>query len=80
MKKILFLFIFLFFSLTPSFSGALTPENIDYSYPVNQVVYVTKIGNKYHKNSCKYLKKSKIETTKTTAKRDGYTACSVCKP
>ncbi len=80
MKKILFLFIFLFFALTPSFSVTLAAENADYSFPVNQVVYVTKTGSKYHKNSCKYLKDSKIETTKSTAKRDGYTACSVCKP
>lgn len=41
-------------------------------------VYVTKTGVKYHKSTCSYLRKSKIEKTKTAAKAAGYTACSRC--
>ena len=42
--------------------------------------YTTKTGVKYHKNSCKYLAKSKVETTVTKAKAADYTPCKVCKP
>ena len=44
------------------------------------VVYVTKTGEKYHRETCRYLSKSKIKTTLGEAKREGYTACKVCKP
>ncbi len=45
-----------------------------------QTVYTTKTGEKYHKNSCKYLKYSKKEITLKKAKLLGYSACAVCKP
>ena len=45
-----------------------------------QTVYTTKTGEKYHKNSCRYLKYSKKELTIDKAKTLGYSACSVCKP
>jgi hypothetical protein len=44
------------------------------------VVYITETGEKYHKGSCRYLKKSKIETNLKQAKEDGYDPCKVCKP
>lgn len=44
------------------------------------VVYITETGTKYHKKSCSYLSKSKIETTLEKAQKDGYTRCSRCKP
>ena len=44
------------------------------------VVYVTKSGTKYHAEGCRYLSKSKIETTLGAAKEKGCTACSVCRP
>lgn len=46
----------------------------------SQTVYVTRTGEKYHNDACRYLSKSKIETTLQDAKENGYTACSVCKP
>lgn len=46
----------------------------------SDTVYITDTGDKYHTGSCRYLKKSKIQTTKKNAKSDGYTPCSVCKP
>jgi hypothetical protein len=44
------------------------------------IVYITDTGAKYHKDGCRYLRKSKIKTTLQQAKADGYTACKVCKP
>lgn len=46
----------------------------------SDTVYITDTGDKYHTGSCRYLKKSKIQTTKKKAKSAGYTPCSVCKP
>lgn len=42
------------------------------------IVYVTNTGKKYHKPSCSYLKKSKIEMSLSEAQSQGYTACSKC--
>lgn len=46
----------------------------------NKVVYTTETGSKYHIGLCRYLSKSKIETTQSKAISSGYTACKVCKP
>ena len=46
----------------------------------SQTVYVTRTGEKYHDDGCRYLSKRKIETTLKKAKESGYGACSVCKP
>ena len=43
-------------------------------------VYITKTGKKYHKGSCRYLKKSKIKISLKDACKRGYTSCKVCKP
>ena len=43
-----------------------------------KVVYITKTGEKYHVYGCRYLKKSCIEISLSSAKNQGYTACSVC--
>ena len=48
--------------------------------PVGTIVYVTKTGEKYHANGCRYLSKSKIEITLDKAKSRGFDPCSVCKP
>lgn len=44
-----------------------------------QTVYKTRTGEKYHVQSCRYLKSS-FETTVAQAKAEGLTACSVCRP
>ena len=43
------------------------------------VVYVTRTGEKYHRSSCQYLRKSKIPMALSDAKRS-YSPCSVCRP
>ncbi|WP_277632270.1 hypothetical protein [Avrilella dinanensis] len=80
MKNLLFLFYLLFFI---GFSGFAPAESTNQQAVVlakEQVVYITKTGKKYHKGSCRYLKKSKIKTSKSKVQKQGYTACKVCKP
>lgn len=43
-----------------------------------QTVYITNSGSKYHRDGCRYLKKSKIPISLSDAQAQGYTACSVC--
>src|SRR5690606_17472925 len=45
-----------------------------------QTVYVTRTGEKYHADACRYLSRSKIAINLKDAVSNGYTACSVCKP
>lgn len=46
---------------------------------IETTVYVTKTGSKYHRSSCRYLKKSKIPISLSEAKKS-YSPCSVCNP
>lgn len=48
--------------------------------PSDTIVYITKTGEKYHKDGCRYLAKSKISIKLKDAKSRGYTPCSICKP
>jgi uncharacterized protein (DUF1330 family) len=43
-------------------------------------VYITKTGEKYHSDGCRYLSKSQIAISLSDAKVQGYTPCSVCNP
>ena len=47
-------------------------------YPKTYVVYTTKTGEKYHKDWCRSLKRSKFETTLGAAESRGYKACKIC--
>ena len=80
MKRLLLLLLFISFSLSPSFSGTPLPAPITHLHPVQETVYITKTGSKYHKESCHHLRRSKIKIKKAAAKNAGYSACSVCKP
>lgn len=42
-------------------------------------VYITKTGEKYHRDGCRYLSRSKIAISLENAKRS-YSPCSVCNP
>lgn len=42
-------------------------------------VYIAKTSKKYHRDTCSYLKKSKIEISRQDAIKY-YKACRVCKP
>lgn len=47
----------------------------------NQTVYVTKSGDKYHLENCRYLRlRSKIPINIANAREEGYDPCKTCKP
>jgi len=48
--------------------------------PPDITVYITNTGKKYHSSGCRYLSKSRIPISLTSAKKRGHTPCSVCRP
>ena len=44
------------------------------------IVYRTRTGSKYHRHSCRYLRRSSIPIARKDAKQLGLTPCKVCKP
>ncbi len=48
--------------------------------PKGQSVYVTRTGEKYHRDGGRYLAASKSPMSLKDAKAKGYTACEVCRP
>lgn len=46
--------------------------------PVEETVYITRTGAKYHRAGCQYLSRSMIPMNKAEALRSGYDACSRC--
>lgn len=69
--------------LTSFTSPAITflPSSTVHRHETKDVtVYITRTGDKYHRGSCSYLKRSKISVSKREAIESGYTACSVCRP
>lgn len=79
-KKLLVFICVLCLGLLPVFSTHTAPPVMVEATAVEQVVYITKTGKRYHKSSCHHLKRSKIKTTKSQAQKLGYTPCTVCKP
>lgn len=59
-------------------AGLLILFLIFYAHAFGQKVYVTKTGEKYHADSCRFLSKSKIAIDLDDAIKKNYTACSVC--
>lgn len=47
---------------------------------IEDPVYVTLTGTKYHRSWCSYLDSSKILMSRLSAFAQGYTPCSVCNP
>jgi hypothetical protein len=47
---------------------------------VEQTVYITRTGAKYHRGGCQYLRQSRIPIKKKDAIAQGYGACKVCRP
>lgn len=43
-------------------------------------VYITRTGEKYHRDGCRHLSKSQIPISLSNAKAQGYGPCSVCNP
>ena len=75
--------------LVPGFTAKemleMVPNLNDYGHIIRvdakaDVVYITDTGTKYHRATCRTLKKNKYEITKEEAIEQGYTACKVCNP
>ncbi len=49
-------------------------------YADAQTVYISETGKKYHAKVCSSAKTGKKGIDVKEAKKQGYTACSVCKP
>jgi cbb3-type cytochrome oxidase cytochrome c subunit len=60
----------------PSFTVSAQQKRVD---PATITVYVTKTGEKYHRDGCRYLRQSRIPISLKEAARR-YGPCSVCKP
>ena len=60
--------------------AAVVTKAIVAEQPKAVMVHITKTGEKYHNAGCRYLAKSDIEVTLSTAISKGLTPCSVCKP
>lgn len=61
--------------------GVLTAddEGLDLE-PKGGMVFITRTGIRYHRGSCRYLRKSRIPIEIGDAEGKGYTPCKVCKP
>lgn len=80
MKKLFLLWCLTCFVGLSGFSPLTYKADIVVVHGKETVVYITKTGKKYHRGNCSYLKKSKIEISKSKARGAGYTPCKVCKP
>lgn len=69
-----------FVLLCSPFQSLKAAESIAYHVRQEVSVYVTNTGSKYHRDSCGYLRQSKISISKKKAVAAGYGACSKCKP
>jgi hypothetical protein len=47
---------------------------------IQKIVYITRTGEKYHKESCRYLRLSKIPVELNDETKSSYEPCKVCKP
>jgi hypothetical protein len=83
MKKII---ISILLGLTLLIGSAISSEPVRTTSTLNQkdqkeeTVYITNTGEKYHRESCRHLAKSKIPIKKSDAISRGYEACKVCRP
>lgn len=62
-----------------SSTSQTTKSNVTDDYS-GYTVYITKTGDCYHRNGCRYLSRSQIAISKSRAVSQGYRACSICCP
>ena len=60
--------------------AAVATKAVVAEQPTAVMVHITETGEKYHNAGCRYLAKSDIEVTLSTAISKGLTPCSVCNP
>lgn len=61
-------------------SGLPQASYVSQRNKVEQTVYITRTGERYHLGGCRYLRQSKIAIKKSDAIARGYTPCKVCRP
>jgi len=71
--------LFIFSSISNALDSSRSSLN-ETNQPTSKIVYITRTGEKYHRESCRYLNQSKISIELNEAIKRGYTPCSVCKP
>jgi len=67
---------------SPALSPAVTPSPPPPAVieRVQETVYITAAGKKFHRAGCRYLAHGAIAISRTEAIAKGYTPCSVCRP
>ena len=82
LKKIIALFLLLpFLGMPVDCLEAKSRKTQSYQTDqVEQVVYVTKTGRKYHRAGCRYLKYSSRAVSREEAEHWGLEPCKVCRP
>lgn len=66
--------------VAPSVVHAKKKSDTSQTATIQNVVYITKTGHKFHKAGCRYLKYSRTEIDRDEALRLGYVPCKVCRP
>lgn len=80
-QRISLLIIILSFLFIQGYSNHAKPDPAPgISKGTATYIYITNTSKKYHRSTCRYLKKSKIKITLAEAKRRGLTPSKVCKP
>jgi competence protein ComEC len=84
MRKICLLFILLFTFTVPLVASSAPPPITALTQKqkarLEQIVYITRTGERYHSGSCQHLRRSKIPIKLKDAIEQGYTPCRVCRP
>jgi micrococcal nuclease len=77
-------FLFVVLAIIPAAVIILTVNRTAYAESAlpeeETTVYVTSTGNRYHREDCNSLRRSRIAVTLSDAVRSGYEPCSICKP
>ncbi len=55
------------------------PDSANYEAKKDSIVYITRHGKAYHRDTCRFLAKSKIPLPLSEAKKY-YVPCKVCNP
>lgn len=60
--------------------GSSAEEETTQIEKIEDAVYITDTGTKYHVQGCRYLSQSSHKIDREKAENEGYDPCSVCNP
>ena len=60
-------------------NSEIQKKQIEQTQKVAQTVFITRTGSKYHREGCRYLKRSAIPINRADAEKN-YSPCKVCRP